>query len=293
MGESVIHDLTATLPVVTTVPKSPPSPPHPLSPIVASPHGSRLSPPCPPAAPHSRDPPSLLMAPHGSMLLLKDYWFVLERTVSKSPTHTSNTDTDLSVYLHPVEFTIVPVSSPSETGCLRASFLGSFIVPPAEGEGRHQVLYFRVLNKNIVMADPVHQLKFTSVVSIHHDYHTLVGYCGDTGVLPAGGGRAEGPLQIAIVFEGDAFKWYCVVHNHCSYSLTLRSADMSLPSWDVLRKNRSLTITTEMVVQYMGGCGNDGCVQDVADLARQLLLPSLRTVRGAASKSSRYYWLDI
>ena len=85
-------------------------------------------------------------------------------------------------------------------------------------------------------------------------------------------------MRAAILFAGGAFRWYSMVRNSCTYLLTQRSgASCPLPMWEVVQKNRSLTVTSDMVIQLVNGRGH-GCGQDVSDLAKQLLLPPLKTL---------------
>lgn len=231
----------------------------------------------------------LAVANYGSRLLITDFWIIVERTIAQSglalpPSAASSClDSELQVYLHPVAFTAVsaPPTSPAPLAEANSSvsLLGSFIVSTAVGE--RKILYFQVQNKNVTMTDPVHGLKFTCIALIYHDALVLSDWKKPEAGSDEGEGESgEHPLEVAIFFRGDAFKWYSVVCGGCMYSLRLRpdSADMVLPSWEVLAKNRSLTVTSDMVVQYVGGRGTGGCVQDVAELVRQLHMPPLKSV---------------
>ena len=95
-----------------------------------------------------------------------------------------------------------------------------------------------------------------------------LGTCGDI----------RRPLLIALFFGGDAFRHYSMICNGCLYSLSQHSsaADVPLPSFDVLMRKKALVVTRDMKVQYVCGRGSGGCVQDVADLVKQLLLPPLK-----------------
>ena len=203
------------------------------------------------------------------------------------------------MYIHSVDYTIVPVPSSPGPSCRRGSFYGSFIVSQGEGLGE---LYFEVQNKNIVMADPERGFKFTCLALVHPDYHTLIkgtntsaesdiASSKDKEEALSGNGEGVDCLLVAVVFEGGSFKWYSTVCNRCRYLLSMHPSvsDMSLPTWDILRKKRSLTVTSDMVVQYVGGCSSGGCVQDVSGLIGQLLLPPLRTTRGAAMEPKPRY----
>ena len=249
--------------------------------------------------------PELAVANYGSRLLVTDFLVIVERTLAQSglalPSSVSPClDTDLQLYLHPVAFTAVsaPPASPAlGKADTSGSLLGSFIVSTAEGE--RKVLYFQVRNKNIAMSDPVYGFKFTCIALVHYDTLVLSNWSEGRSESE---GRAESevgeegcehPLEIAIFFRGEAFKWYSVVCSGSVYSLKLgpKSSDVSLPPWKVLATNRSLTVTEDMVVQYVGGHGTGRRVQDVADLVRQLHVPLLRSVN-ASSQRKRYICHD-
>lgn len=251
----------------------------------------------PPVANGNRCPDTslsgLAVANYGNRLLITDFWIIVERTIAQSglalpPSTSSCVDSELQVYLHPVAFTAVsaPPTSPAEaagTANASVSLLGSFIMSTAVGESK--VLYFQVQNKNMTMTDPVHGLKFTCITLIYHDAVVLSSWKkAEAGREEEGEGEGgEHPLEVAIFFRGDAFKWYSVVCSGCVYSLRLcpDSSDMALPSWEILAKNRSLTVTSDMVVQYVGGRGTGGRVQDVAELVRQLHMLPLRNVHAS------------
>ncbi len=93
-------------------------------------------------------------------------------------------------------------------------------------------------------------------------------------------------LKIAIIFGGNCFKWFYLLKNNCIYSLSLKSglSDLALPAWCVLERNLSLTVTEDMVVEFIGVCGGGGCVQDVGDMMKQLLLPPFKTDESAPFK---------
>ncbi len=251
-------------------------------------------------------------------MILADLWVIVERTTSQgscsapsSSSSSSAADAGLQLYVHPVTFSVVPPSDTTEgAGQRRLSSThssagdvsvddGSFLI----GKDESDVLFFRVINKNAVMADPRCRLKFTCATMVHPDLQTLSACCPGEGVdqenegpgkigdqevegsnIVMGGREIKGPLQplqVAIIFGGAAFKWYGMVQNGCTYLLTLHShaSDVPLPSWEVLRTNRTLSITDDMVPQLVSGRGGRGKdVLDVSDLAKQLLLPPLKTL---------------
>lgn len=269
-GRLILEDLTESIAIVTTVPSVP---------TADSNGGSNI---CPSGLP---------VANFANKLLIVDFWVVVEKTIAHgcpAPPPSSYEDPELQVYLHPLAFTAVsaPLASPTlsaevagKANTSAASLLGSFIVSTAEGESK--VFYFLVCNKNIAMVDPVQQLKFTCSALIHHDIVVLSNW--SDGVTTEEEEGDERPLEVAVVFGGGAFKWNSMVCSGCVYSLSLRSdaSDMMLPPWKVLTRNKCLTVTEDMVVQYVSGCGSGGRVRDVANLVSQLRLPPLRSVNSS------------
>ena len=217
-----------------------------------------------------RNHSKLLIVHIGCQVMVTDYMVIVEKIISKGLT--GGSEFTLQLYIHPISFTVVPLTTENNTDrtklpiCPFESFLSH------NSEELAQTVYFRVLNKNIVITDPVRKCEFTCQALIHANIQVLAEGSNDTGVRP--------PLKIGIVFGGVSFKWFSLISNNSLYSLSLNpdSSDLELISWKALEKNLSLIITEDMFVEFVGVCDRGGSVLDVAELSKRLLLPPFQTL---------------
>ena len=292
-GWMVLQDSTGTLPLVASVPPQ-------ATPTTTPPPDTHVG---------CSDRPEAVLADYGERIVVSDYWVVVERTTFQGSS--SPPDPDLHMYVHPVTCAVVPPTDtpPNEGACPQSSSpspsspsssSSSFLI--GSGDGERDALFFRVICKNTVMVDPLRGLHFTCAATVHRTRPPVS--CGgsveshegarDIEGFGDGGLESSGPLEVAILFRGAAFRWYSAVRNGCTYLLTLHScaSDMTLPPWEVLRANRSLTVTDDMVVRWVGdGRGSGGRGQDVLELVKQLLLPPLKTVRPHPELPSNPRWV--
>ena len=281
-GFLVLRDRTGAIPVIPILPKWS----------------------CPtPTTDHKVDLSRVPLTHYGNKLIVSDFWIILEKSTDQNCSNIS--PPDVCVSIHPIESTVIPVSCDSvERGKdgVSKSFQAtaeSFLF--SDGDDADQTLYFKVLNKNIVTINSFQKREFTCQVLIHPCLDTLINFsevrCAGSSswsecAIRSGGSTSSSeerpsstsdtdfgkkPLRVAMFFSEAVFKWFSLISNECVYSLGLmeEASDLVLPTWSVLEKNLSLTVTEDMVIKLLSIF--DGCVLDVADLTKQLLLPSFQT----------------
>lgn len=238
------------------------------------------------------DPSMLSHIQFGTKIMVTDFLVIFEKTINLSSTDAPSSD--VTAYLHIVSFNIIPCSSSSPSIRSRSSDHPSFLV---REDGEDEVLFFRVLNKNVSVISSANQLEFTCQALVHLDLELLLPHSlGCTLKKKPTREKKEmvkKVLKVAIYFGGDAYKWFSLINNGCTYSISLVT-DGVLPSWDILKRNLVLRVREDMEIKLLREDVDFSSSHDVADISSQLLLPSLSTrVCVESAGETRYIYIYI
>lgn len=211
----------------------------------------------------------------GTNIIVTDFLIIFEKTVNLSSTDAPASE--ITAYLHIISFDIVSASSPSPSLASRSK---SFHEPPSflirEDKSEDKILFFRILNKNGSVVSSACRLEFTCQALVHPNLDMLLLHLLEEGRKKM---LVKEVLKIAVYFGGDAYKWFSLISNGCTYSLSLsNSSDGVLPSWDVLKKNLVLCVREDMEIKLVREDLKFTCACDVADISHQLLLPLFPTL---------------
>lgn len=241
--------------------------------------------------------------PLGTKVIVTDFVVIFEKTVNLSST--DGPSSDILIYLHLMDFSIVPKSPPSPRK-LTPQGSSSFLIRDLENAD-NKVIYFKTVTKNVPVISAAGHLEFSCRALIRNDLKTPSNKLrrdrnieeeqegeGDKGGAEKMKGKEE-MMDIVVHFGGAAFKLYPLVQVGHLYEISLREGSCGdvLPCRQVLSKNRLLNVSGDMEVRLVeegweeevveeGGmerCGSRGC--DVADICRRLMFPAFSTRMGS------------
>ena len=126
-------------------------------------------------------------------------------------------------------------------------------------------LCFRVTNKNCVVVQP-QSLMFTAHTMIGESFETLRAKREEDNK----DGSSEPPVEIALCFTEEAFKWYSYIVNGGIYSL---HSCKQLPSLEELTDAGFLQVTSDMRLERVGYSPPRQVMYDTTDLIDTATLP--------------------
>ena len=210
--------------------------------------------------------------------MVTDFFVVYEKTVNLTSTTDSSASDNTVVYLHIIDFFVVPESFGSCNQVI-PSVESSFLA--RNYDNGEKPICFRILTKNAAVISALGHLEFTCQAILHANSEQLQ----SNQVRRSCGGKAENDstneklINIAVHFGGNAFKWFPIVQAGSVYEISLREdcCDEVLPSLSVLKKNMLLTVTEDMVLSLVEEESESCRSCDVGDISRRLFLPPFST----------------